>query len=183
MLVSCSSSFIIGSNNMDSYESNCHTIRLLFGSCLSEINHCLPHWHYGVLLSEEEDSSLSSLLNISLDDMKQILLTCGLIHNQRNTVRFDLKAWPTLMMENHIEQYYFDKMCVSRFNNPQKSVYYLGIGTKRSHRLTPSSQFLCDSFPRKSSSLSKNLKKNCDRMKMLLKINIMIQNDLLILPK
>ena len=101
---------------MDSYESNCHTIRLLFGSCLSEINHFLPHWHYGILLPKEEGSSLSSLLNISLDDMKQILLTCGLIHNQRDNVRFDLNAWPTLMMENDIEQYYFDKFNVARFN-------------------------------------------------------------------
>ena len=81
------------------------------------------------------------------------------------------------MMENHIDQYYFDKFSVSRFNFPQKSVCYLGIGTKRSHKLTPSSQFSSDSFPRKSNSLSKNLKKNCDRMKMLLKINIMIQNE------
>ena len=94
-----------------------------------------------------------------MDDMKQILLTCGLIHNQRDTIRFDLKTWPTLMMENHIDQYYFDKFSVSRFNFPQKSVYYLGIGTKRSHKLTPSSQFSSDSCSRKSSSLSKKIKK------------------------
>ena len=77
---------------MDNYEPNCHTIWLLFGSCLSEVNQFIPFWHYGILLPREEDSSLSSLLNISMDDMKQILLTCGLIHNQRGTVRFDLKA-------------------------------------------------------------------------------------------
>ena len=111
------------------------------------------------LLPKEEGSSLSSLLNISLDDMKQILLTCGLIHNQRDNVRFDLNAWPTLMMENNIEQYYFDKMSVARFNYLKKKIYFIGIGTKRSHKLTPPSQFLSDSFPRKSSSLSKNLKK------------------------
>ena len=68
-------------------------------------------------------------------------------------------------------------MSVARFNYLKKKIYFIGIGTKRSHRLTPSSQFLCDSFPRKSSSLSNKLKKNCDRMKMLLKINIMIQNE------
>ena len=89
--------------------------------------------------------------------MKQILRTCGLIHHQRDTVRFDLKAWPILMIENHIDQYYFDKFSVSRFNFPQKSVHYLGIGTERSYKLTPSSQFSSDSCPRKSSSLSNSL--------------------------
>ena len=90
---------------MDNYESNCHTIRLLFGSCLSEINQYIPFWYYGILLPRKEDSSLSSLLNISLDDLKQILLSCGLIHCQRDIMKLDLDAWPTLMMENHIQQY------------------------------------------------------------------------------
>ena len=77
---------------MDDYESNCHTVRVLFGSCLSEINQCLPFWHYGVLLPREEDSSLSSLLNIFMDGMKEILLTCGLIHYQQDTVKFESLA-------------------------------------------------------------------------------------------
>ena len=90
---------------MDNYESNCHTIRVLFGSCLSEISQHIPFWHYGILLPRKEDSSLSSLLNISLDDLKQILLSCGLIHCQRDIMKLDLDAWPTLVMENHIQQY------------------------------------------------------------------------------
>ena len=52
---------------MDPCESNCHMIRLLFGSCLSEINQYIPFWHYGILLPKHKDTSLSSLLNISLD--------------------------------------------------------------------------------------------------------------------
>ena len=81
------------------------------------------------------------------------------------------------MMENHIDQFYFDKFGVSRLNSHKGRTYFIGIGTQRNYKLTPSSQFLSDSCPRKSSSLSKKLKKNCDRMIMLLKINNMIQNE------
>ena len=112
---------------------------------------------YVILLPRKEDSSLSSLLNTSLDDLKQILLCCGLIHCQRDTLKLDLNGWPTLMMENHIDQYYFDKFSVTRLN--WEKTYFIGIGTKRSYKLTPSSQFLSDSCPRKSSSLSKKIKK------------------------
>ena len=160
---------------MDNYESNIHTIRVLFGSCLSQISQHIPFWHYGILLPRKEDSSLSSVLNISLDDLKQILLCCGLIYCQRDTLKLDLNGWPTLMIENHIDQYYFDKFSVTRLN--WGKTYFIGIGTKRSYKLTPSSQFLSDSCPRKSSSLSKKLKKNCDRMIMFLKINNTIQNE------
>ena len=162
---------------MDDYESNCHTLRVLFGSCLSEINQCLPFWHYVVLLPKEENSSLSSLLNMSMDDLKQVLLFCGLIYYQRGTVKSDLKAWPSLMMENHIDEHYFDRYCVSRLTSNKKMTYFIGIGTKRICRLNPSSQFVSNSYTRKSSTLSNYLKKKCDRMKMLLKINNMIQNE------
>ena len=52
---------------MDPCESNCHMIRLLFGSCRSEINQYIPFWHYRILLPKHEDTSLSSLLDISMD--------------------------------------------------------------------------------------------------------------------
>ena len=80
-------------------------------------------------------------------------------------------------MENHIDEHYFDKFSGARFNSEKKMIYFIGIGTKRVSRLNPSSQFVSNSYPRKSSSLSNYLKKKCDRMKMLLKINNMIQNE------
>ena len=80
-------------------------------------------------------------------------------------------------MENHIDQFYFDKFGVSRLNSHKGRTYFIGIGPQRNYKLTPSSQFLSDSCPRKSSSLSKKLKKNCDIMIMLLKINNMFQNE------
>ena len=52
---------------MDHYESNCHIIQLLFNSCLSEINQYIPFWHYGILLPNHENTSLSSLLDTSMD--------------------------------------------------------------------------------------------------------------------
>jgi len=121
---------------MDNYESNCHTIRVLFGSCLSEISQHIPFWNYGRLLLRKEDSSLSSLLNISLDDLKQILLSCGLIHRQRDSEKLDLKAWPTLMKENHIDQFYFDKFSFARLNSHKGRTYFIGIGTQRNYKLT-----------------------------------------------
>ena len=42
---------------MDNYESNCRTIRLLFGSCLSKINPYTLLWYYRILLPKQKDSS------------------------------------------------------------------------------------------------------------------------------
>ena len=86
-------------------------IQLLFGSCLSEINQHIPLQHYGILLPEQEECSPSSLLNISMDNLKQILLTYGLIIIQRETVKFVLNKsghggsynWSIFMTENDLE--------------------------------------------------------------------------------
>ena len=119
--------------------SNCHMIRLLFGSYLSEINQYIPFWHYGILLPEHEDTSLSSLLNISLDDLKQILHSCDLIYYQRDTFKLHLNDRETFMLENHIHKYYFDKFSVTRFNSCNPKVYYIGIGSERDYKFTSSS--------------------------------------------
>ena len=89
---------------MDPSESNCQMIRLLFGSCLSEINQCIPFWHCVISLPKHEDTSLSSLLDISLDNLKQILFSCGLIYYQRDTVKLHFNYWKTFMLENHIHK-------------------------------------------------------------------------------
>jgi len=167
---------------MDPCESNCHMMRLLFGSCLSEINQYIPFWHYGILLPKHEDTSLSSLLNISLDDLKQILYSCGLIYYQRDTVKLHLTDWETFMLENHIHKYYFDKFTVTRFNSYNTKMYYIGIGSERDYKLTPSSQFSNNSCPRKSSSLSNFIKKKCNRMKMLLNINVILRDEGIDIP-
>ena len=75
-------------------------IRLLFGPCLSEINQHIPLWNYVILLPEQEESSISSLLNVSIDDLKQILLTCGLIYYQRGTLKLVLNGWSILKISH-----------------------------------------------------------------------------------
>ena len=87
-------------------------IRLLFGPCLSEINQHIPLWNYVILLPEQEESSISSLLNVSIDDLKQILLTCGLIYYQRGTLKLVLNGWSIFMMDNDLQNNYFDKFNV-----------------------------------------------------------------------
>ena len=60
---------------MEDCEANCVGLRSLFGSCLSDINKNMPLWHYGILLpeEEEEDCSLSYLLNLTIGELKSIL--------------------------------------------------------------------------------------------------------------
>ena len=55
---------------MKKYELNCDMIQLLFGSYLSEINQHIPLWYYGILLPEQEEYSLPSLLDIFIDGLK-----------------------------------------------------------------------------------------------------------------
>ena len=114
-------------------------IRLLFDSCLSEINQYISFWHYGIILPKHEVTNLSSLLNISLDDLKQILLSCGLIYYQRDTVKLHLNYWKTFMLENHVHKYYFDKFNVTRFDIYSMKMYYVGIGSEHDYKLTSSS--------------------------------------------
>ena len=104
-------------------------IRLLFGSCLSKINQYISFWQYGILLPKHEDSSILSLLNISLDDLKHILYSCGYIYYQRDTVKLNLNSWETFMLENHFHKYYFDKLNVTRFNSYNTKMYYIGMGS------------------------------------------------------
>ena len=135
--------------------------------------------HYGIVLPKNEDSSILSLLNISLDDLKQISLSYCLIYYQRDTVKLHLNYWETFMLENHIQKYYFDKFNVTRFNSYNTKMYYIGIGSEHDYKLTLSSQFLNNSCPRISSSLRKCIKKKCDIMQMLLNINIILRDKII----
>ena len=60
---------------MEDCEANCVVLRLLLGSCIYDINKNIPLWYYGILLpeEEEEDCSLSYLLNLTVDELKKIL--------------------------------------------------------------------------------------------------------------
>ena len=59
---------------MEDCEANCVVLRSLLASCLSDINRNMLLWYYGILLpEEEEDCSLSYLLNLTIDELKKIL--------------------------------------------------------------------------------------------------------------
>ena len=74
---------------MEDCEANCVVIRSLLGSCLSNINKNMPLWRYDILLpEEEEDCSISYLLNLTIDELKKILELCGLITINNNIVKF-----------------------------------------------------------------------------------------------
>ena len=158
-------------------------IRLLFGSCLSEINRNIPIWHYGILLPEQEEYSISSLLKTYIGELKRMLLTCGLIYYQWGTMELVLNGWSIFMMDNDLQNNYFDKLNVRQFNYHLRNIYYIDIGTSRDNIINPLSQFFNYSCPRKSRSLINKLKKKCDIMKILLKINVMLQDDLVDTPK
>ena len=55
---------------------------------------------------------MSSLLNIYIDEVKQILLTCGLIYYQRGTLKLVLNGWSIFMMDNDLQNNYFDNLMV-----------------------------------------------------------------------
>ena len=83
------------------------------------------------------------------------------------------------MLENHIHEYYFDKYNVTRFNSYNTKMYYIRIESERDYKLTPSSRFWNNNFPRISSSLSIFIKNKCDRMKMLLDINVILRDEVI----
>ena len=78
---------------MDDYESNYIVLRIILGSYLSDINKLMPLWYYGILLpEEEEDCSLSFLLNLTIVELKRISESCGFITINNNIVKVVINA-------------------------------------------------------------------------------------------
>ena len=111
---------------MEDCEANCVVIRSLLGSCLSDINKNMSLWHYGILLpEEEEDCSLSYLLNLTIDELKNILELCGLITINNNFVKFVRSpsgygvknSWSMFLLENSLSNNCFSQINLSRYNN------------------------------------------------------------------
>ena len=110
---------------MDDCASNCVVLRSLFGSCLYDINKNMPLWHYDILLpEEEEDCSLSYLLNLTIDELKKILELCGIITINNNIEKFVKStsgyggnySWSMFLLENLLTNNYFSRMNLSRYN-------------------------------------------------------------------
>ena len=136
---------------MEDCEANCVVIRSLFGSCLFDINKNMPLWHYGILLpEEEEDCSISYLLNLSIDELKSILELCGLVTINNNLVKFVKStsgyggnySWSMFLLDNSLAQKYFSRMNLSRYNKKyQRYIYFIGLGVEGDIIINPSTQF------------------------------------------
>ena len=65
---------------MDNYESCSIVLWTILGSNLRDINRLTPSLYYGIRLpEEEEDYNLSFILNLKINELKQILESCGII--------------------------------------------------------------------------------------------------------
>ena len=87
------------------------------------------------------------------------------------------------MMEKDLQNNYFDQLNVRQFNYISRNIYFISIGTSRDNMINLSLHVFTYSCPCRSRSLINKFKMNCDRMKMLLKINVMLQDDVVNTPK
>ena len=87
------------------------------------------------------------------------------------------------MIENDLENNYFDRYSVLQLNLYQRNIDFIGIGTTRDQIINPSSQFAKCSCLYRSRSLTNHLKNNYDRIKILLKIHAMLQDKVIITHK
>ena len=133
---------------MDNFESNCIVLRTILGSCLSDINILMPLLHYDILLpEEEEDYSLTFLLNLTIGEYKQILESCGLITIKDNNIKFVIYtsghgcnySCPMFLLENSLSSNYLTANFVPRYNKYQRNMYFIGIGYDRDTKINPSS--------------------------------------------
>ena len=136
---------------MEDCEANCVVIRSLLGSYLSDINKNMPLCHYSILLpEEEEDYSLSYLLNSTIDELKKILELCGIITINNNIVKCVRStsayggkySWSMFLLENSLSNNYLSQMNISRYNKKyQRNIYLIGIGVEGDTIINPSTQF------------------------------------------
>ena len=136
---------------MEDCEANCVVIRSLFGSYLSDINKNMILWYYGILLpEEEEDCSLSYLLNLTIDELKKILELCGLITINNNIVKLVRSpsghgcsfSWHMFLLENLLSNNYVSQMNLLRCNKKyQRNIYVIGLDVEGDTKINPSTQF------------------------------------------
>ena len=170
---------------MDDYESNCIVLKSILGSCLSDINKLMPLWYYGIILPEvTEECCLSSLLALTIIELKQILESCGLITINNNIVKFDCStfeyggkySWQMFLLKNSLSDNYLAQMNLSKYKIYQNNVWYIGLGYDRSFPINPSTQFK-HKKPRKCAVLNRLLNEKFNKMKSILVINNVLNNN------
>ena len=116
---------------MEDCKANYVVLRSLLGSCLSDINKNMPLWHYGILIPEEDDCSLSYLLNLTIDELEKVLELYGLITINNNNVKCVRSpsgyggkiSWSMFLLDNSLTNNYFSRMNLSRYNKNIKEIF------------------------------------------------------------
>ena len=170
---------------MDDYESNCIVLRSILGSYLSDINKSIPLWHYGTILPEAaEKCCLCFLLNLITVELKQMLELCGLININNNIVKFMCStsgnggnySGQIFLLKNSLLDNYFSQMNLLKYKIYQNNVWYIGLGYDRSFPVNPSTQFK-HKKPRKCAVLNRLLNEKVNKMKSILVINNVLNNN------
>ena len=169
---------------MHNYEDNYIVLQTILGSCLSDIKKLRPLQYYSILLPEEKgDCSISFILNLKIDELKQILESCGLITFKDNNIRFvvdisghgDNYSWSIFRLENSLLVSYFANMSIARFNKQQRNVYFIGLGYDRETKINPLSQFQFK-ISRKCSELKRLLNDKGYKMTSILRVKTLLMN-------
>ena len=132
------------------------TTRLL-GSLLRH-HHKYRRWHYGLTLPESNPNSLASFLSLTTHQYNLLLTTLGLaiLLGDGSTVRIKSTAWETFMIQEGLQDGYFDKMDVQKMPNElctdgescRYRGYWIGVGnndlfkSKDGRHPNPSTQFI-----------------------------------------
>ena len=170
---------------MDDYESNCIVLSSILGSCLSDINKIMPLWYYGIILPEvTEECCLSSLLALTIIELKQILESCGLITINNDIVKFVSStsgyggkySWQIFLLNSSLLENYFAQMDLTKYKKHQKNVCYISLGNDRDSSINSSTQFKFKK-PRKCAELNRLLNEKVNKMKSILLINNVLKNN------
>ena len=125
--------------------------RRLFGRILCRAR-CYQRWHFGVTLNETNPNCLSTLLGISNMELFKFLKSIGLMKEWSNgTVKVNKDSWSTFLIEEKLDDIYFDRHKVNCVPTSRKGYYedyngfWVGVGNinkfKGKKITNPKSQF------------------------------------------
>ena len=89
-------------------------------------------------------------MNLTIDELKQILESCSLNTINNNIVKFVINtsgyrgnnSWSNFLSKNSISKNCFSKMSLARYKNKyQKKIYFIGLGVDRDTKINPLTQF------------------------------------------
>ena len=114
----------------------------------------LRRWHYAITLDHNNPNSFAHLINLTLDELKLLLINLGLASVLKNgQFKLNIQKWRDMLIEQELDRdCYFDSMEVRHVmkghdSNVNYRGYWIGVGDdaifKNNHRKhsTPFTQF------------------------------------------